>query len=82
MIPNTDLSGIYNVAAEPISKYDLLHLVTQEYGKVLQIKPDDKININRSLDGSLFRQATGYIAPPWPQLISQMRSFEEEVKIV
>jgi dTDP-4-dehydrorhamnose reductase len=76
VIPNKDLSGIYNVAAEPISKYDLLRLVILEYGKVLQIKPDDKVNINRSLDGSLFRQATGYIAPPWPQLIAQMREFQ------
>jgi dTDP-4-dehydrorhamnose reductase len=82
VIPNEDLSGIYNVVAEPISKYNLLQLVTQEYGKVLQIKPDDKININRSLDGTLFRQATGYIAPSWPQLIAQMRSFEQLGKIV
>jgi dTDP-4-dehydrorhamnose reductase len=82
VIPNKDLSGIYNVAAEPISKYDLLRLVTKEYGKVLQINPDKKVKINRSLDGTLFREATGYIAPSWPQLIAQMRSFEQGVKIV
>lgn len=75
VIPNTELHGLYHVAAEPISKHDLLHIINREYGKNLQIEPDDKVKINRSLDASRFREATGYVAPAWPDLIAQMHEF-------
>lgn len=75
VIPHASLRGVYHVAAEPISKHDLLQIVNREYGKNLQIEPDDKVKINRSLDASRFREATGYVAPAWPDLIAQMREF-------
>lgn len=74
-IPHDSLRGVYHVAAEPISKHDLLQIVNREYGKNLQIEPDDQVKINRSLDASRFREATGYVAPAWPDLIAQMREF-------
>lgn len=76
VIPRPDLDGLYHVAAEPISKYELLKLVNREYGKGLRIEPDEQLKINRSLNAGRFQQATGYQAPPWPQLISQMRAFQ------
>ena len=75
VIPHASLRGVYHVAAESISKHDLLQIVNREYGKNLQIEPDDKVKINRSLDASRFREATGYVAPAWPDLIAQMREF-------
>lgn len=75
VIPNTDLHGLYHVAAEPISKHDLLQIVSHEYGKRLHIEPDDKVKINRSLDASRFKDATGYMAPAWPVLIAKMNEF-------
>lgn len=75
VIPNQDLHGLYHVAAEPISKHDLLQIVNREYGKALSIAPDGQLKINRSLNGSRFRQATGYVAPGWPDLIAHMREF-------
>ncbi len=75
VIPNTELSGLYHVAAEPISKYDLLQLVNRDYDKALKIEPDDKVKINRSLNASRFREYTGYVASSWPELISQMHKF-------
>jgi dTDP-4-dehydrorhamnose reductase len=75
VIPNTNLHGLYHVAAEPISKHDLLQIVNRIYGKALQIEPDDRVKINRSLDGSRFKEATGYLAPAWPELIAQMHDF-------
>lgn len=75
VIPNTQLHGLYHVAAAPISKHDLLQIVNRVYGKNLQIEPDDQFKINRSLDASRFRSATGYVAPAWPDLISKMREF-------
>jgi len=75
VIPNTDLHGLYHVAGKPISKHDLLHIVNRIYGKALQVEPDDRVKINRSLDGSRFKEATGYVAPAWPELIAQMHEF-------
>lgn len=75
VIPNPDLHGLYHVAVEPISKHDLLHIVNLEYGKALQIEADERVKINRSLDASRFKEATGYVAPAWPDLIAQMREF-------
>ena len=75
VIPNIDLHGLYHVAAEPISKHDLLQMVNRIYGKALQIEPDDRVKINRSLDASRFKEATGYVAPVWPDLIAQMHEF-------
>lgn len=75
VIPNADLHGLYHVATEPVSKHDLLQIVNRIYGKSLQIVPDDTLKINRSLDASRFKQATGYVAPAWPELIEQMHEF-------
>jgi dTDP-4-dehydrorhamnose reductase len=74
VIPRPELSGLYHVAARPIAKYDLLLLVAKVYGKTIDIVPDDKLVIDRSLDATRFQSATGYIAPEWPDLIKLMHS--------
>lgn len=76
VLPHADLHGLFHVASQPISKYELLQMANREYGRGLEIEPDDHLRIDRSLDGSRFREATGYVAPPWPQLIAQMRAFQ------
>lgn len=72
VIPHPELRGLWHVAAEKINKFDLLKLVAQEYGKTIEIVPDDAVAIDRSMDGSRFRAATGYAAPAWPELIARM----------
>ncbi|MGE7991602.1 dTDP-4-dehydrorhamnose reductase family protein [Pseudomonas sp. NPDC089554] len=74
VVPQPALCGLYHVAAEPISKFDLLKLVAAEYGKEIAIKPDAALEIDRSLDGSRFREATNYIAPTWHELIRSMHA--------
>jgi dTDP-4-dehydrorhamnose reductase len=75
VLPRDDLHGVYHVSAEPISKYDLLRLVAKEYGCATEITRDDHVIIDRSLDSSRFREATGYRPPPWPELVRAMREF-------
>jgi dTDP-4-dehydrorhamnose reductase len=75
VLPHAELHGLYHVAAEPISKYDLLCMVNREYDIGLEIEPDYDLEVDRSLDASRFREATGYVAPSWPNLIAQMREF-------
>ena len=73
VIPDRSLQGLYHVSADPISKHDLLTLVARIYGKTVQIHPDDTYAIDRSLDSSRFREATGYQPPAWPELVRRMR---------
>ncbi len=72
VIPHPRLNGLYHVAAAPIDKFKLLGLVAAQYGNKVGISPDDALMIDRSLDGSRFRDATGYVAPAWPELIRRM----------
>lgn len=73
--PNPQLRGLYHVSASPINKYDLLRLVAAEYGKTIEIRPDESVVIDRSLDSTRFRQATGFSPAAWEQLIQVMRRF-------
>lgn len=72
VVPHPELSGLYHVAAEPITKLDLLQLVAAQYRKAIEIQADETLIINRSLNGSRFSAATGYLAPAWPELIRRM----------
>lgn len=72
VIPNRELSGLFHVSSDPISKHDLLHLVAARYGKGIVIERDDAFRCDRSLDSSRFRGATGYRPPPWTDLVAKM----------
>lgn len=73
VLPHPQLHGLYHVAAEPISKLNLLQLVAREYSVQTTITPDDGLVIDRSLCAARFQQASGYTAPEWPDLIQKMR---------
>lgn len=72
ILPNKKLRGLYHVSAQPIDKFTLLKLVTEIYEKDIDILPDDKVQIDRSLDSMKFRRETGYSPPSWPILIDKM----------
>lgn len=76
VIPREELSGLYHVAAKPINKFDLLKLIAAAYGKTIDVVPDDKLVIDRSLDAKRFQLETGYLAPEWPELINLMHSYK------
>ena len=73
VIPNSTLSGLYHIGANPIDKNNLLWLIAKEYKKSIAIIPNDEVRINRSLNVDKFAYATGYRAPDWPALIANMR---------
>ncbi|MFG6415746.1 dTDP-4-dehydrorhamnose reductase family protein [Roseateles sp. DC23W] len=75
VLPQPALRGLYHVSAAPIDKHALLTLVGQAYGRDIVITPDDRLVIDRSLDSSRFREATGYQPPAWPELVQRMRAF-------
>ncbi len=75
VLPRPDLRGLWHVSSEPIAKYDLLQLVKAAYGKSVEIMPDDRLVIDRSLDSSRFRGETGWTPAPWADLVDAMRRF-------
>jgi dTDP-4-dehydrorhamnose reductase len=75
VLPRAQLHGLYHVSAAPISKYELLRLVGQLYGRHTRIIPDDELVIDRSLDSSRFRELTGYAPAAWPELLGAMHRF-------
>ncbi len=80
-----DLEGLWHVSCEPIDKLALLELLRDAYGISLEIVPDDALAIDRSLDSSRFREATGWTPPAWPEMIAAMAADEapyEEIRSV
>ena len=71
ILPRGDLHGIYHVAGAAISKYDLLVLAREAFGKAIEIERDTEFVCDRSLNGASFAEATGYQAPDWPEMIGE-----------
>ena len=76
ILPRPELYGIYHAATQPISKFDLLQLVAQKYGKSVKIVPDEKVSIDRSLSADKFASETGYSPEDWPTLVNSMYSYK------
>ena len=66
------LSGLWHVASEPISKFDLLQLCREKLGWEGIIEPNDEFVCDRSLNGDRFNEATGYTPPSWEAMISEL----------
>lgn len=77
VIPQAQLSGLYHVSVAAIDKYDLLKQVAAVYAKHITVVPDDSLVIDRSLDSSRFRDASGYNPPSWDQLIRLMHAHRQ-----
>jgi dTDP-4-dehydrorhamnose reductase len=73
VLPQPELSGIYHVSSEPISKYDLLMLVKESFGLSIDILPEEEPIVDRSLDSTRFRRATGYQPPTWRTMIDKLK---------
>jgi dTDP-4-dehydrorhamnose reductase len=65
-------SGLWHVASEPISKYDLLLLLKRYYGLSTEVVPDDAFLCDRSLDAARFCAEFGYRPPGWSQMIAEL----------
>ena len=65
-----DLSGLYQVASEPISKFDLLVRLRDILGwDDIFIDSDDQFFCDRSLSGLHFSTATGWRPPTWEAML-------------
>ena len=74
ILPDESLTGLYHISSLPLSKFDLITLVARIFKKEITIHPSEELRIDRSLDGSKFASETGYAAPPWTEMIEEMRA--------
>ncbi|MGQ9889901.1 MAG: dTDP-4-dehydrorhamnose reductase family protein [Aggregatilineales bacterium] len=71
VLPRPELHGLYHLASQPISKHDLLCLFNAAYRRGVEIIPDAQVVVDRSLDGSRFREATGFAPKPWDEMVEK-----------
>ncbi len=64
---------VWEICGPDITKLQLLELIDEVYGCGLQIRPVDKPVIDRRLDGWMFAERFGYMAPSWPAMLRDMR---------
>lgn len=67
-----NLRGLYHLSAEPINKFDLLGLLKKEFKADVEIERDESFIIDRSLDSTKFRNATGFRPQSWAEMIERM----------
>lgn len=72
ILNHKNLSGLYHVSSEPISKYELLILAKKHFQIEIEIEKDLKFKIDRSLDSTKFRQITGFQPESWEEMIEKM----------
>jgi dTDP-4-dehydrorhamnose reductase len=69
---DANLTGLYHVSGPVISKADLLETLIKAYKLPCRIRRIDEPHIDRTLDGTRFAQATGYIAPSWADMAREL----------
>jgi len=80
LVHHPEAGGVYNVASEPINKYDLLVQLRDRLGRTLEIVPDDDFVCDRSLDGSRFRSEFAYTPPSWPAMLDELAAEIKELE--
>jgi dTDP-4-dehydrorhamnose reductase len=66
------LSGLYNLASEMVSKFELLCLARDAFKLDVEIEPDDEFVCHRNLDGSRLRRALGVAPPSWRDMMAEL----------
>ena len=73
IISNPSISGLYNVASNPISKYELLKIIAKVYHKQIIINPFDEFKSDKSLNCCKFTKDFNFQKKSWSQMILEMK---------
>ena len=66
------LSGLYQVSAESVSKYSLLKTLCEKLGKNIRIVPDGGFICDRSLCSEKFKSDAGWVSPSWDRMLTEL----------
>ncbi len=73
LVDAPDLSGVWHLASERISKYEVLRLLTERLGRRdIELQPDDAFCCDRSLDSSALQARVEYRVPPWEAMLDEL----------
>jgi dTDP-4-dehydrorhamnose reductase len=73
MVEWPSLHGVWHVASQPITKFDLLSRLKSMLARHdLRIVADDHIFCDRSLNPTRFEKETGYHAPSWDEMLQEL----------
>ncbi len=64
------LTGVLQIASEPISKFELLSLANEVFENDCSIEPDASVISDKSLNGQEFFKKTNIKTPSWPEMLS------------
>lgn len=64
-----DLSGVYHVSSDPISKLALLNIINRIFDLEIEIIPEKTTKIDRSLNSDNFRSETGWTPDTWEEMV-------------
>jgi dTDP-4-dehydrorhamnose reductase len=78
VITRPRLNGVYNLSSYPITKYNLLVLISKIYEKKIIIKKIVGKKINKSLLNNKFTHTTGYKFKNWKKMITEIKNQNEQ----
>jgi len=71
--------GLWHVASQPISKYDLLCKLSGQLGRTnVMIEADNDFACERSLNASRFNHKVGYTPPAWDMMLDELAKAIQE----
>ena len=79
---NIDLTGIYNISAVPISKYDLLIKLSDAFNLNVDISLNSNIKSNKVLISKKFTEITGINSPNWNDLIVDFKADSDKFSAI
>ena len=70
------ISGTYQMASEPMNKFDILKIVNEIYQTKTEIKESADYKNDKTLNCDLYTQLTGFKKPSWKSMIAEMKQEE------
>ena len=68
----SELSGLYHLAGDRISKHDLVTLLNDAFAAGVDIEAVDGPAVDRSLDGARLRRDAGFEPPSWADMVRDL----------
>jgi dTDP-4-dehydrorhamnose reductase len=66
------LSGLYHVASQPITKYELLQKINKLMDLNIEITSHDDFLCDRSLQAARFEEVSGIVIPTWGTMLAEL----------
>jgi dTDP-4-dehydrorhamnose reductase len=70
-----DLSGLWHVSGEEISKYSLIKLIDKIFDLNITVKENLRVKCDRRLDSGAFQGKTGYRPKSWETMLRELKDY-------